>query len=63
MNTPTAFKFNTENVASVLSSVYYQQLKMKQYIAVYEDRDADKQTSWKLTAKLSDLASTTDEKN
>lgn len=60
INKPTAFKFGTENEASALSSVYYQQLSTKQYIAVYEDRDADKQTSWKLTAKLSDLTSTTD---
>ncbi|MGX7244361.1 hypothetical protein ACWOC1_05875 [Enterococcus quebecensis] len=60
INKPTAFKFGTENEASALSSVYYQQLKEKQYIAVYEDRDADQQTSWKLTAKLSDLVSTTD---
>ena len=60
MNKPTAFKFGAENEASALSSVYYQQLNTKQYIAVYEDRDADKQTSWKLTAKLSDLVSTTD---
>ena len=60
INKPTAFKFGTENESSALSSVYYQQLKTKQYIAVYEDRDADKQTNWKLTAKLSDLVSTTD---
>lgn len=60
MNKPTAFKFGTENEASALSSVYYQQVKDKQYIAVYEDRDADQQTSWKLTAKLSELVSTTD---
>ncbi|WP_430602019.1 hypothetical protein IGJ02_002213 [Enterococcus sp. DIV0724b] len=60
INKPTAFKFGTENEASALSSVYYQQVQDKQYIAVYEDRDADKQTSWKLTAKLSDLVSTTD---
>lgn len=60
MNKPTAFKFGTENEASALSSVYYQQVKDKQYIAVYEDRDTDQQTSWKLTAKLSDLVSTTD---
>ncbi|WP_086313735.1 hypothetical protein A5821_001268 [Enterococcus sp. 7F3_DIV0205] len=60
MAKPTAFKFGTENEASALSSVYYQQLTDKQYIAVYEDREADQQTNWELSAKMSDLVSTTD---
>ncbi|ALS00025.1 hypothetical protein ATZ33_01090 [Enterococcus silesiacus] len=60
INKPTAFKFGTENEASALSSVYYQQVAGKQYIAVYEDRDDKDQTNWKLNAKLSPLVSTTD---
>ncbi|MGX7149429.1 hypothetical protein [Enterococcus ureasiticus] len=60
INKPTAFKFGSENEASALSSVYYQKVSGKQYIAIYEDRDENEQTNWKLTAKMSDLVSTKD---